>query len=352
MRAVYGLIRRALFALDPETAHAVSLRAMKAIQGVGVVTRVIGPPAGPTAHCMGLTLPNAVGLAAGLDKDGDYIDALGALGFGFLELGTVTPRPQPGNPRPRLFRLTADRALINRFGFNNRGVDYLVDRLRARRYRGVVGVNIGKNRDTAMADAVGDYCYCLQRVHAHADYVVINVSSPNTPGLRQLQGGDWLDRLLAAVISERRRLAAGDGRHVPLVVKISPDMAAEEVATMARRLLAHGIDGVSATNTTTARDGLADTSTARETGGLSGAPLRPRAARTLEQLNEALGGRIPLIGVGGILSGTDAANRVASGASLIQVYTGLIYRGPGLIQECAQAFAPSAAIDTAAVRQG
>ncbi|MCS4503241.1 Dihydroorotate dehydrogenase (quinone) [wastewater metagenome] len=334
---MYRLIRPLLFSLDAERAHELTLAGLDRLHALGLNGLAARPPAGDPVTVMGLRFPNPVGLAAGLDKNGDHVDALGALGFGFVEVGTVTPRPQPGNPRPRLFRLPGDTALINRFGFNNKGVDHLVGRLQARRFEGVVGVNIGKNRDTPLTAAVDDYRHCLERVYAHADYVVVNVSSPNTPGLRELQGGDHLGALLEAVCETRERLTGRHGRRVPLVIKISPDMAAGEVAVMAERVLACGIDGVTATNTTLSRDGLTDSRMAAETGGLSGAPLRDRAGRTLTQLAGALDGRVPLIGVGGITCDDDAAARRRAGAALIQLYTGLIYRGPGLIGECARA---------------
>ncbi|WP_435102255.1 quinone-dependent dihydroorotate dehydrogenase [Arhodomonas sp. AD133] len=336
---MYPLIRRLLFRLEPETAHGVTLRGLRVAERVRVLSTLMPRVSASPVEVMGLKFPNAVGLSAGLDKDGDYIDALGALGFGFIEVGTVTPRPQAGNPRPRLFRLVRECALINRLGFNNKGVDYLVSRVAQRRYSGVLGINIGKNRDTPLERAVDDYGYCLDRVYAHADYVVVNVSSPNTPGLRELQHGEQLDALLGPLKDRQHRLAEHHGRYVPLVVKVAPDMDDEEIALMAERILAHGIDGVTATNTTLSRTGVEASVHADETGGLSGAPLRGRATAVLGALHAHLGDRVPLIGVGGIGSGEDAVAKTGSGAALVQLYTGLIYRGPVLVRECVEALA-------------
>jgi len=334
---MYALIRRLLFLLDPETAHAATLSGLRPLHRLGALRALLGPPPAQPVRCMGLRFPNPVGLAAGLDKNGDHLDALGALGFGFVELGTVTPRPQPGNPRPRLYRLPRDTALINRFGFNNKGVHHLVARIRRHRFAGVLGINIGKNRDTPLERAPDDYRYCLEQVYPHADYVVINISSPNTPGLRNLQEAAQLDMLLAALKADQHRLVDRYGRYVPLVVKISPDLDETAITVTAQRLIAHGIDGVTATNTTLSREGVTDTMRAQETGGLSGAPLRPRADRALAALHHALDGQMPVIGVGGIIRGIDAGAKRDAGASLIQLYTGLIYRGPALIRECATA---------------
>ncbi|WP_440995374.1 quinone-dependent dihydroorotate dehydrogenase [Arhodomonas sp. SL1] len=334
---MYPLIRRLLFLLDAETAHTASLGMLPALQRSGLLRLALGAPPSQPITCMGLRFPNPVGLAAGLDKDGDHLDALGALGFGFVELGTVTPRPQPGNPRPRLFRLPGDTALINRFGFNNKGVHHLVERVRQRRYPGVVGINIGKNRDTPLERAEEDYRYCLEQVYPHADYVVVNISSPNTPGLRDLHEAEHLDTLLATMKVEQQRMVDRHDRYVPLVVKISPDLDEAAVRITAERVLAHGIDGVTATNTTLSREGLRDRVRAQEAGGLSGAPLRPRADTILATLHRSLDGQVPLIGVGGITRGEHAASKRRAGASLIQLYTGLIYRGPALVRECAAA---------------
>ena len=287
---------------------------------------------------MGLTFPNPVGLAAGLDKDGAYIDGLAALGFGFIEIGTVTPRAQPGNPKPRMFRLPEAQALINRMGFNNKGVDHLVAQLRRRRYRGIVGVNIGKNLSTPVESAVDDYLHCLRKVYAEADYVVVNLSSPNTPGLRALQFGEPLARLLATLETERQRLALETAREVPLLLKIAPDLTPEEVEGIAATVRQSGIAGVIATNTTLSRSGVEGSALATEAGGLSGAPLAAAATAVLHQLSSALGSAVPVIGVGGIVEGRQVAEKQAAGAALVQVYSGFIFRGPALIAEAVRAW--------------
>jgi dihydroorotate dehydrogenase len=286
---------------------------------------------------MGLRFPNPVGLAAGLDKNGDCIDGLARLGFGFVEIGTVTPRPQPGNPRPRLFRLPAARAIINRFGFNSDGVDRLVENVRQARYRGVLGINIGKNADTPLERAADDYLVCLRRVYAHASYVTVNISSPNTRDLRSLQQDSALDGLLGAIKLEQRRLADAHGRAVPIAVKIAPDLDDGQIGAIAGLLRRHRVEAVIATNTTTVRDGVAGLPHAAEAGGLSGAPLRERSTRVVAALARALRGEIPVIGAGGILCAADAREKLAAGASLVQLYTGLVYRGPGLVRECVAA---------------
>ncbi len=286
---------------------------------------------------MGIRFPNPVGLAAGLDKNGEYIDALSRLGFGFIEVGTVTPRPQPGNPRPRLFRLAAAGALINRLGFNNDGVDRLVENVQRARYRGVLGINIGKNADTPLERAADDYIACLRKVYPLATYVTVNISSPNTRDLRQLQGGAELDALLAALKAEQRRLADAHGKHVPLAVKIAPDLDAEQIETIAGLLRRHQVEAAIATNTTTSRDGVAGLAHAGEAGGLSGAPVAQFSTRVIQELSRALRGEIPVIGVGGIMSGADARTKIGAGASLVQIYTGLVYRGPHLARECIEA---------------
>lgn len=286
---------------------------------------------------MGLRFPNPVGLAAGLDKNARYIDALAALGFGFIEVGTVTPRPQPGNPRPRLFRIDQAQAVINRMGFNNEGVDRLVDNVRRTRFRGVLGINIGKNFDTPLERAAEDYVHCLRKVYPLASYVTVNISSPNTKGLRELQESAQLEGLLSAVAGERRRLADAHGRQVPLAVKIAPDLDGAQIGAIAELLDRHHIDAVIATNTTTARHGVAGLAHGDEAGGLSGAPLTQRATAIVRQLAQALGNALPVIGVGGIMNGADARQKIAAGASLVQLYTGLIYRGPALVGECIDA---------------
>ncbi|MDA8108819.1 MAG: quinone-dependent dihydroorotate dehydrogenase [Betaproteobacteria bacterium] len=336
---LYALARPLLFALDPENAHLLTLKLAEAARRAHVLGWAARPVPPQPVRAMGLEFPNPVGLAAGLDKDAAHIDALAALGFGFLEVGTVTPRPQPGNPRPRLFRLPRARALINRFGFNSAGVEAFAANLARARYRGILGVNIGKNFDTPLERAADDYALCLERVYAAASYVTVNVSSPNTQGLRALQDREALERLLARLASERERLAARHGRRVPLVLKVSPDLDDGQVRDVAAALRRHGIDGVVATNTSVSRERVEGLPHADEAGGLSGAPIRARATRVLAALAAELGGEVALIGAGGILSGADAAEKRAAGASLVQLYTGLIYRGPALVAECAAALA-------------
>jgi len=332
---LYALARHLLFALDAETAHALTLALADAPLRFGLLGVPRVPPL--PARVMGLEFPNPVGLAAGLDKNAAHVDALAALGFGFLELGTVTPRPQPGNPRPRLFRLAQAQALINRFGFNNVGLDGFIANLARSRWRGILGINIGRNFDTPNERAADDYAACLERVYAHASYVTINVSSPNTSGLRALQDKAELDHLLGRLAALRERLADRHGRRVPLALKVAPDLEAPQVRDIADSVRRHGIDALVATNTSLAREGVQGQRHADETGGLSGAPMRLRATRTLAAFAAELRGEVPLIGVGGILCGADAAEKTAAGASLVQLYTGLIYRGPGLIAECVQA---------------
>ncbi|TCO83052.1 dihydroorotate oxidase A [Plasticicumulans lactativorans] len=332
---LYELVRSALFRLDAETAHDLALAALARL-GEGTRRLAGAVPRRPRV-VMGIEFPNPVGLAAGLDKNGAAIAGLAALGFGFIEIGTVTPRPQPGNPRPRLFRLPQAEALINRFGFNNRGVDHLVERVRTAGYRGVLGINIGKNKDTPNEHALDDYLACLRKVYAHAGYVTVNISSPNTPGLRDLQYGESLDQLLMALKAEQARLADTHGRYVPLALKIAPDLADADIPVVAAALARAGIDAVIATNTTLDRRAVAGLPHADEAGGLSGAPLVTRSTEVIRRLATALDGRLPIIGVGGILSGADARAKIDAGASLVQLYTGLIYRGPALIREAVDA---------------
>ncbi len=332
---MYSVLRPLLFRLNAETAHHVTLR------GLAALTRTVrtAPAAQHPLRVMGLMFPNPVGLAAGLDKNGAYIDALAALGFGFIEVGTVTPRPQPGNPRPRLFRIPRAGAIVNRMGFNNDGVERLVANVARARYRGVLGINIGKNFDTPLERAADDYLLCLRRVYPYAGYITVNISSPNTRDLRQLQDATRLDGLLDVLKTAQRELAQHHGRYVPLAVKVAPDLDAAQIAAIAQMLIRHEIDGVIATNTTVARDGVAGLPHGDETGGLSGAPLRGAATAVVRRLGDALAGQIPIIGVGGIANGTDAAEKIAAGASLVQLYTGLVYRGPRLVQECIDAVA-------------
>ena len=333
----YALLRPLVFALDPETAHAFTLAALNTLDSLGLAGLVTGK----TAHCprrvMGVEFPNPVGLAAGLDKDGNYIDALAALGFGFLEIGTVTPRAQPGNPKPRMFRLPAARAIINRMGFNNAGVDHLVERVKNARYRGVLGINIGKNSDTPLERAADDYLACLRKVYPLASYVAVNISSPNTKNLRDLQRSDELAPLLEALKQEQQRLADRHGKYVPLAVKIAPDLDPQQIAALARLLIDHHVDAVIATNTTLTRDAVSGLPHANESGGLSGAPLTAMAREAVRTLSRALAGALPIIGVGGIMSAADATAMIAAGANLVQIYTALIYHGPALIGEAAAA---------------
>lgn len=335
----YAAARPLLFALDPETAHELTLRALDGAAAFGGARALAGCPVDDPVEVMGLRFRNRVGLAAGLDKNAAHVDALAALGFGFLEVGTVTPRPQPGNPRPRLFRLPQRSALINRMGFNNDGVDAFVANVRRAKWRGVLGLNIGKNATTPIERAVDDYLACLERVYGHASYVTVNISSPNTKNLRQLQGGDALDELLAALQARRAELAALHGRRVPLALKIAPDLDDDQVAAIAALLARHGIDAVIATNTTVSREAVAGLPHAGEAGGLSGAPVLEPSNRVIRELRRTLPRDYPIIGVGGILSGDDARAKVAAGATLVQLYTGLVYRGPALVGQCARALA-------------
>jgi dihydroorotate dehydrogenase len=333
---MFTLLRPALFQLDPETAHHLTLTTLKAAQNLGL-TGLVAHPASDPRTVMGLTFPNPVGLAAGLDKNGDCIDGLAALGFGFIEIGTVTPLPQPGNPKPRLFRLPEASAIINRMGFNNDGVDRLIENVRRAQYRGILGINIGKNAVTPIENAADDYLICLRKVYGHASYVTVNISSPNTKNLRQLQDEDALNSLLAQLKAAQQKLADQHGRYVPIALKIAPDMEGEQVAQIARLLIKHRIDGVIATNTTLSREGVAHLPHGAESGGLSGAPVRDKSTAVIRQLAAELQGALPIIGVGGILHGADAAEKIAAGASLVQVYSGLIYRGPALVRECCAA---------------
>jgi len=332
----YTLLRPALFTLDPETAHDATLTSLNTAHCLGL-SRLLPRPQNDPRSVMGLNFPNPVGLAAGLDKNGDCIHGLAALGFGFIEIGTITPRPQPGNPRPRLFRLPEAKAIINRMGFNNHGVDVLVANVERANFKGVLGINIGKNADTPIEKAADDYLICLRKVYAHASYVTVNISSPNTKNLRQLQGGDELDALLTQLKSEQEKLAQQHGRYVPLALKIAPDLDAEQIKQIASLLIKHRIDGVIATNTTLSREGVEGLVHGNETGGLSGAPVKGKSTAVIRALSTELGGALPIIGVGGISSGADAVEKMQAGASLVQIYSGLIYRGQSLVTEAAEA---------------
>ncbi|MBI5431072.1 MAG: quinone-dependent dihydroorotate dehydrogenase [Nitrosomonadales bacterium] len=334
---MYSLLRPALFRLDPETAHHLTLDSLRMARTLGLSGIIAPRPADDPRVVMGLTFPNPVGLAAGLDKNGDCIDGLAALGFGYIEIGTITPLPQPGNPGPRMFRLPEAQAIINRMGFNNDGVDKLVENVRRAKYKGILGINIGKNAATPIENAADDYLICLRKVYAHASYVTVNISSPNTKNLRQLQGEDALDKLLALLKAEQQKLADLHGKYVPIALKIAPDMEGEQIAQIAALLIKHRIDGVIATNTTLSREGVAHLPHGDETGGLSGAPVRDKSTAVIRQLAAELQGALPIIGVGGILSGADAVEKIKAGASLVQIYSGLIYRGPALVGECCAA---------------
>jgi dihydroorotate dehydrogenase len=328
---LYALARPLLFALDPETAHHVALQ-------FSAVAGCLSPKPPPCpVKVMGLEFPNPVGLAAGLDKHAEHVESLCALGFGFLELGGVTPRPQPGNPAPRLFRIPQAQAIINRYGLNSVGVDVFAENLKKSKAKSIIGVNIGKNKNTPNDKAADDYVQCLEALYPHVDYVSLNVSSPNTAGLRYLQDAEALSSLLKAVHAKREELREKHGRHVALALKIAPDLDDDTIRSIANVARRERIDGIVATNTTVSRAGVEGLPNATEQGGLSGAPLRQRATRVVRVLSQTLDGGIPIIGVGGILSGADAAEKIDAGATLVQVYTGLIYRGPELVSECVSA---------------
>jgi dihydroorotate dehydrogenase len=329
---LYSLLRPLLFRFDPETAHHMTLDALRALRHAPGRRALVchAPPLVPV-EVMGLRFDNPVGLAAGLDKNGECPDMLAEFGFGFVEVGTVTPRPQPGNPRPRVFRLLDRHAIINRLGFNNQGVDALVANLKQHRPRCPVGVNIGRNKDTPNERALDDYLAALRAVYPHADYVTVNISSPNTPGLRALQEGGALEALLRAIKAEQAALAVSHGRRVPIALKVAPDLDDEQIAEIARLLLAHEIDAVIATNTTIARPGLENEPLAREAGGLSGRPLKNPSTAVIRKLYGQLRGKVPIIGVGGIETAEDAWEKLVAGAELVQIYTGFIYEGPGVV---------------------
>ena len=337
---MYALVKPLLFTLDPEHSHELTLTSLECLHKTGLDSLVYRQPADNQKTIMGIDFPNPVGLAAGLDKNGDHIDALAALGFGFIEIGTITLRPQPGNPKPRLFRLPEHQAIINRMGFNNKGVDHLVGQVERSRFTqngGVLGINIGKNFDTPVDKALDDYLICMDKVYDHASYITVNISSPNTPGLRDLQFGDSLNGLLQGVKQQQTRLAEARGRYVPVAVKIAPDMDSEAIKLVADTLVNQGMDGVIATNTTIAREAVQGHRHAEEAGGLSGLPVRESSTRVITELAGLLQGALPIIGVGGIVNGADAQDKIAAGAELVQLYSGLIYRGPALINEAAEA---------------
>jgi len=337
----YALARPFLFGLDPETAHELTLGSLARAQGTPLQWAYRNGFVPDPIELAGLRFPNRVGLAAGLDKNARCIDALGAMGFGFVEVGTVTPKAQPGNPRPRMFRLPEAHALINRLGFNNEGLDAFVRNVQGARFRQqgrLLGLNIGKNAATPIEEATRDYLECLSGVYPHADYVTVNISSPNTRNLRALQGDEALDALLSAIAGRREQLAGSHGRRVPVFVKIAPDLDEAQVDVIAATLRRHGMDGVIATNTTVARDQVKGLAHAEEAGGLSGSPVLEPSNRVIAQLRATLGSGYPIIGVGGVLSARDALSKLRAGADVVQIYTGLIYRGPGLVDEVARAF--------------
>jgi dihydroorotate dehydrogenase len=343
----YALTRPFLFGLDPERAHDLTLEAIAALQGTPAQCLWAQPRVADPVTVAGLKFPNRIGLAAGLDKNGRCIDGLGAMGFGFIEVGTVTPQGQPGNPKPRMFRLPEAQALINRLGFNNQGLaSFLANVQRARSFRaggGILGLNIGKNASTPIERAADDYLACLAGVYPHADYVTVNISSPNTQNLRALQSDEALDALLGALQGRRDALAVQHGRRVPMFLKIAPDLDAAQIGVIAATLQRHGIDGVIATNTTIARDAVQGLAHAGEPGGLSGKPVFEASNRVIRALRAALGAGYPIIGVGGVMSGADARAKLDAGADLVQIYTGLIYKGPALVSEASRAIASTAA---------
>ena len=331
---MYDLLRPLLFKLDPEVVHGATLYGLGVAQRSGFAHWLAKAPADLPTTAFGITFPNPVGLAAGLDKNADHLDALATLGFGFIEVGTVTPLPQPGNDKPRMFRLAGHEAIINRLGFNNGGVEALVRNVQKAMYRGVLGINIGKNKDTPNERAVDDYLIGLRRVYEHASYITVNISSPNTQGLRDLQEEATLRRFITTLREAQEQLGSQQGKRKPMLLKIAPDLSGTELDAIAEVLLDTGIDGVICTNTTIDHASVADDPQSSEMGGLSGKPLFDRATAVLAGLSRRVQGRIPLIGVGGILDGSDAAEKVEAGAALVQIYSGLIYRGPQLVNEC------------------
>ncbi|ENW07434.1 quinone-dependent dihydroorotate dehydrogenase [Acinetobacter beijerinckii] len=331
---LYSLARPLLFTLAPERAHELTLSMLDKAHKFGLMHQKV---AHKPVTCMGIEFPNPVGLAAGLDKNGAHIDALAALGFGFIEIGTITPRPQAGNPLPRLFRIPEAKAIINRMGFNNDGVDKLIENVKASKFRGVLGINIGKNADTPVEDAVSDYLICLEKVYNYASYITVNISSPNTKNLRSLQSGDALTELLQTLKDRQLELAEQYNHYVPLALKVAPDLESEDIRFISMQLIKFKIDGLIVTNTTLGREGVENFHNGNEAGGLSGAPVFEKSTKCLSQFAEILAGKIPLIGVGGIVSGEQAVAKQQAGASLVQVYSGLIYTGPTLVKDCIDA---------------
>lgn len=331
---LYSLARPLLFTLAPERAHELTLSMLDKAHKFGLMHQKV---AHKPVTCMGIEFPNPVGLAAGLDKNGAHIDALAALGFGFIEIGTITPRPQEGNPLPRLFRIPEAKAIINRMGFNNDGVDKLIENVKASKFRGILGINIGKNADTPVEDAVSDYLICLEKVYNYASYITVNISSPNTKNLRSLQSGDALTELLQTLKDRQLELAEQYNHYVPLALKVAPDLEPEDIRFISMQLIKFKIDGLIVTNTTLGREGVENLANGNEAGGLSGAPVFEKSTKCLSQFAEILAGKVPLIGVGGIVSGEQAVAKQQAGASLVQVYSGLIYTGPTLVKDCIDA---------------
>jgi len=332
----YGIVKKVLFMFNPETSHELSLKALNYVHRLKLVSFLFGKTKLKPVTVMGISFPNRVGLAAGLDKDGEYFQALSECGFGFVEIGTVTPLPQQGNEKPRLFRLTSAQAIINRMGFNNKGVDNLLSNVKRSEFKGVLGINIGKNKNTPEENAVDDYLICLQKVYAHADYITINISSPNTPGLRDLQFGESLNNLLRDLKFKQRELTQQLDRYVPLVVKVAPDMDDSAIESLAKTFIEFAIDGVIVSNTTVSREGVEGLPGAEQQGGLSGVPLKDRADHSLQVMAAHLGKKIPIIAVGGISSADDAQKKIQLGASLVQIYSGFIYQGPALVHACVE----------------
>ena len=329
----YPAIRKLLFQFDAEAIHDLTIKGLKRTGKTPLNAFYKQSVQHKPLSVMGIDFPNPVGLAAGLDKNAECINAFAAMGFGFVEVGTVTPRPQPGNSKPRIFRLPKANAVINRMGFNNKGVDYLVSQVQAANFKGVLGINIGKNKDTPEENAKDDYLHCMRKVYDFATYITVNISSPNTPGLRSLQYGEALNDLLAALKAEQKLLTEKHGKYIPLAVKIAPDLSLDEITSIAESLIANSIDCVIATNTTLSREGVETLEYGSEQGGLSGEPVKDKSTQVIKLLSEALDNKLPIIGVGGISSSEDANEKLQAGASLVQVYTGFIYKGPPLVKD-------------------
>ncbi|GAA6204360.1 quinone-dependent dihydroorotate dehydrogenase [Thalassotalea sp. SU-HH00458] len=334
---LYSAIRKVFFKFDPETIHELTIKSLKSTGGTPLNFPYKQTVVDKPKQVMGIHFPNPCGLAAGLDKNGECIRAFDDMGFGFVEVGTVTPRPQPGNDKPRIFRLPEADAVINRMGFNNKGVDYLVNQVRKAKFKGILGINIGKNKDTPDENAKDDYIYCMRKVYNFASYITVNISSPNTPGLRSLQYGEALNELLSALKEEQTALAKQYDKYVPIAVKIAPDLTEPEILSIAECLIENDIDGVIATNTTLSREGVEELEHGNEQGGLSGQPVKDKSTQVIKFLAQALDNKLPIIGVGGIASGQDAQEKVAAGAALVQIYTGFIYQGPELIKDIVRA---------------